>query len=160
MSHPQQSDDPASSDALVKIRFFLPEEDRDGGIVSEGMWATSLGDGRYRLDNIPFFIYDVSYNDLVSAEDVEGILTFRLVVRSGGHSTYRVFHRDKAVATPAALDERLAALRALGASTEGAKRVTAIDVPPDADIDAIYALLEAGEAEDFWGFEEGHFGRR
>jgi hypothetical protein len=160
MSQPRQSHDPAGSGELVKIRFFFPEDDRDGGIISEGMWAFSLGDGRYRLDNIPFFIYDVSIDDIVSAEEVDGILTFRQVLSSGGHSTYRVFYRDRAIASPAALDERLAAVRTLGASTEGAKRVTAIDVPPDADLDAIYRLLDAGEAEDFWTLDEGHVVRR
>jgi hypothetical protein len=101
-SHPLKSDDPAGSSEFVKISFPLSEEDQVGSLKSEGLWAVPLGDGRYRVQNIPFFLYGVSLEDIVSAEQVDGFLTFREVVSSSGHSTYRVFLRDP-VAAEAAL---------------------------------------------------------
>ena len=110
---------------------------------------------------MPFLLYGVSLDDIVSAEDVDGLPS--IFVRSflpGGHSTYRVFIQEPDTAVAAGLDERLAEILALGASLERAnRRLIAIDVPPDADIDAIYKMLEAGEDATLWQFEEGHFGR-
>ena len=37
-------------------------------------------------------------------------------------------------------------------------RLLAIDVPPETDVHAAYALLEKGETDGFWDFEEGHCG--
>jgi len=103
----------------------------------------------------------VSFGDIVSAEEVEGSLIVREVVSPSGHSTYRVFPRAPEFSR-AAVEERLAALRALGAILERANpKLIAVDVPPDADIDAIYGVLEDGEdVEGLWTLDEGHYGRR
>jgi len=150
----------SGSGDLVKVTFYLPEEERSESIESERLWAESLGGGRYRLDNVPFFIYGVSFGDIVSAEEVEGALIVREVVSPSGHSTYRVFPRGHAVSS-AAVEERLAALRALGAILERANpKLIAVDVPPDVDIDAIYRVLEDGEdVEGLWTLDQGHYGR-
>lgn len=37
-------------------------------------------------------------------------------------------------------------------------RLFAIDVPPEADIHGVYSMLEDGEREGAWDFEEGHCG--
>jgi hypothetical protein len=156
----QPEDALTSSGDLVKITFRLPEDDQAGWVETEGLWAKNLGDGRYRIDNVPFFLYGVSLDDIVSAEDVDGLLVFREVISPGGHSTYRVYIPEPDTAVAAGLDERLAEILALGASLERAnRRLIAIDVPPDADIGAIYKMLEAGEDATLWEFEEGHFGR-
>jgi hypothetical protein len=159
-SHDPESHDHASSSEWVKIRFPLPEEDQAGGVLAETLWAVSLGGGRYRLENIPFYIYGVSAEDVVSAENVDGFLEFREVVSPSGHSTYRVFPRDP-LPPPDVIEERLAALRALGTSSERGKRLITLDVPPDADIDAIYRVFEYGDdVEKLWSMEEAHYGRR
>ena len=151
----------ADSGELVKITFHLPEEDQTDSVKSEGMWAFDLGDGRYRLDNVPFFLYGVSIEDIVSAELVDGILVFREIVSRGGHSTYRIYMKGPDRARAAGLEERLAEIKALGASLERANRVLiAIDIPPEADIFAIYKLLEAGEDATLWTFDEGHVGHQ
>ncbi len=45
----------------VKVQFYDPV------VGYENIWATPLGDGTYRLENPPFFVYDVSFDDVVSA---------------------------------------------------------------------------------------------
>jgi hypothetical protein len=50
-------------------------------------------------------------------------------------------------------------LQNLGCTYEvGDRRLFAVDVPQDADIHHVYALLETGEADGIWDFEEGHCG--
>ena len=34
----------------------------------------------------------------------------------------------------------------------------AVDVPPDTDINVVYTLLDKGEKDGIWSFEEGHCG--
>jgi Domain of unknown function (DUF4265) len=47
---------------MVKILF------NDG---NETVWAQQVGDHLYRIDNAPFYTYQVSCNDIVHAEQVE-----------------------------------------------------------------------------------------
>jgi hypothetical protein len=42
-------------------------------------------------------------------------------------------------------------------SDAGERRLYSIDVPPEADIEAIYRLLESAEDRGEWEFEEAHF---
>ncbi len=76
---------------------------------------------------------------------------------SGGHSTYRLILRQgcdqqrfEAVWKP---------LEAVGCTYEGASPTYfTVEVPPTADIYEVYRLLEAGEVNGVWGFEEAHVG--
>jgi len=43
-------------------------------------------DGGFELENSPFYVYGVSYMDLVAADVEDDVLTSTRVVRSGGHS--------------------------------------------------------------------------
>jgi uncharacterized protein DUF4265 len=50
-------------------------------------------------------------------------------------------------------------LQALGCTYEQASsHLLLVDVPPHADIYAVYVLLEEGENAGVWDFEEGHCG--
>jgi hypothetical protein len=55
------------------------------------MWAEPLGGDRYRLQNVPFYAYGLSFDDVVSARQIGGQLFVQDVVERGGHSTYRIF---------------------------------------------------------------------
>src|SRR3546814_9863854 len=71
----------------VKIRFPL-EQDESGypPETSETMWAVPLGNGRYRLDNIPFYAKLVSDGDVVAASIIDGDLTFEEILEASGRS--------------------------------------------------------------------------
>jgi hypothetical protein len=50
-------------------------------------------------------------------------------------------------------------LQAAGCSFEGVEgRLLAVDVPPRANIHHVYHLLQHGEDDGVWEFEEGHCG--
>src|SRR5437868_15163167 len=74
----------AESKQYVKIQFY----DQDVGY--ENLLGIPLGDDLYRLESIPFFIYDISLHDIVTAKpDQAGRLQFLKVVRSSGNTTLR-----------------------------------------------------------------------
>ena len=152
---------PPSAEApeLKKIHFTLPVDDQALGVEAENLWAMALGSNRYRIDNIPFYVYGISLNDVVRAEETDGRLVFCEVVSRSGHSTYRVLIKDSAGINSADFKGRWRALEELGCTREIAKsRWIAIDIPPETDVLSVYRFLEAGEEQGVWTFEEGYCG--
>lgn len=141
---------------LVKLALPLDPSDWHGS-SAETVWAVPLGRGRYRLDNSPFYFFGLSYRDVVQAEpDDHGQLWFRSVVERGGHSTYRLM-RSKCPSE--AFEQAWRPLKALGCMYEGGPgQLLSVDVPPEANIHEVYALLEAGKSSGVWDLEEGHCG--
>lgn len=142
---------------LVKVLFRL-EPDVGEGAATETLWAERLGERRFRLRNVPFFVFGVSVEDVVLARGLEdGVLEFETVVVHGGHSTYRL--KMNAAAPAERVQRGWLALEHLGCTYEqGPGPLRAVDVSPTAEIHKVYALLEHGEQEGLWEFEEGHCG--
>ena len=122
---------------LVKVAF----RDETGDV--ETLWAFDLGDGTFKLDSTPWYQYEVSYQDIVSATPAEdGMLFFDRVAAKSGYRTLRVRSGDP---VPAAL---LKALVSLGCSYEGANpRFIAVDVAPGLDLAAPANLLTSSGLE-------------
>ena len=148
---------PQSSEGLVKVTFDLPE--KDGTFATESLWAEPIGDDLYRLRNVPFYLCGFSEQDTVKAEEHEGRLVVRSIVERGGHSTYRIFLPEQT--TEEQFSKDWVSLGKLGCTYERAtRRLVGIDVPPHADVYAVYDVLERGEKDRLWEFEEGHCGHR
>jgi len=124
-----------SSEQHVEVQFY------DQDIGYENLWATPLGDDLYRMESIPFFIYDVSLNDIVNAKpDDAGKLQFLRVVGPSGNRTLRA-RKSPSFSENEAMD-LLSQLEALGCQVEILRqRVIAIDIPPRVDLKAIADFL-------------------
>lgn len=142
---------------LVKVRFPLGDDWE--GIEAENMWAEVVAPGEYRLRNSPFYAYDVSAEDTVFATEVDNILSFAGVASRGGHSTYRILLPTGDSIESARFRKYWEPLEQLGCTYEVAKqRWLAVDIPRDVNIHEAYAMLERGEADRAWEFEEVHCG--
>lgn len=141
---------------LVKVALPLDSSEWHGS-GAETVWAEPLGEGRFRIDNSPFYFFGLSYRDIVTAtEDEQGQLQFRSVCEHGGHSTYRLMRNAGAEGLFSACWQPL---EVLGCTYEGGPgRLVSVDVPPAANIHDVYALLEAGVQSGAWDLEEGHCG--
>lgn len=148
---------PELNKANVRITFHLdPEKER--GVKTETVWAEPVGLGRFRVANSPFYVFGVSSEDVVSAREIDGQLVFQNVVSKGGHSTYRVFLHDGRTIQSPEFNKLWAPISELGATFENANdHFVAVDIPRGKDIHAIYALLEQGELDELWSFEEGNY---
>jgi len=136
----------------------FPVGEGDERIV-ERMHAIPQGDGSYLLDNSPFYAFGISFEDLFSAVPQEGELVFSKVISRGGHSTYRIklsVGRDHAFFL-----KHWSGLEKLGCTYEGSSaslgRLYSIDIPPGVDVFEVYRLLEQGEQNNIWNFEEAHY---
>ncbi|MEZ5499804.1 MAG: DUF4265 domain-containing protein [Steroidobacteraceae bacterium] len=134
-----------------------------GGGSPERLWAKRLPSDRayFELRNSPFFAKGVSYMDVVEATedpDCAGEFEYRRTLSNSGHSTYRILVPKKSESF-AAWWARLASLECTYEyADEGAKLLYAVDVPPAADIFEVYKILEEGERQSIWVFDEGHCG--
>jgi hypothetical protein len=140
----------------AKIVFSL---DRDGaGFETEGVWAERLSINRFRILNSPFFAFDVSYEDEVEAEPDGESFRFVRVLRRSGRSTYRVILQDGKTVESNDFTSRWQPFHDRGCTFENANdRYIAIDIPPNADVPFLCRLLQDGEEQGVWVFEEGHY---
>jgi hypothetical protein len=141
------------SEKHVKVIFHC-EKDEVGWppIGAEGVWAIDLGDGKYQLDNTPFFARGVAWKDLVLGRLEDGKVIFQRVHKYSGHSTIRIFCKDDEKRN--SLSEEL---KRMGCSYEGIPqyKMVAIDVPLTVDLKQIQAFLDRGEQKGEWAYEEG-----
>jgi len=144
-----------STEGLVKVLFELPEDETHRS--AETLWAEPVGSELYRLRNIPIYVYGFSSVDIVTAVSIDDRLTVTGIASRSGHSTYRVFLSEDS--SSESFENDWASLAELGCSYERAtRRCVGIDVPPAADVYAVYQSLEKGERSHRWTFEEGHCG--
>jgi hypothetical protein len=144
--------------------WFKVQQDEDGypPVQVESLWARPFDEGKYVLDNIPFFARGVSWRDMISAtQGADGNKWFSGVVNPSGHSTIRIIVFRKAD-DPRPLEERVAELRgrftALGCSSE-LSHITglfAVDIPPSVPFSQVRPLLDEGQRLDQWDYEEAN----
>lgn len=147
-----------SRNEFVKVAINLPASDWHSHAL-EMIWAEPLGGDRYRLQNVPFYAYGLSFDDVVSARQIGGQLFVQDVVERGGHSTYRVFLSQAVKREGGLFQETWVPLQEIGVTYEQANdRLLAIDVPDSTDIYRAYELLQRGEEAGVWDFEEAHCG--
>jgi len=149
----------ASTQSLVKVFFELDDSDWHG-YGSESVWAEPISSDRYRLRNTPLFAKGVSFEDVVFVKETEDGFLYKSTSIAAGHSTYRILF-DKQVSNDE-FQKYWSPLQDLGCTYESADRgamiLFAVDVPPSTDIHEAYRLLNEGEEDGCWGFEEGHCG--
>ena len=120
------------------------------------MWAKQVGRALYQVRNVPFYAFDLHFNDIVkAAPDGPGRKPRILrVVKASGHKTLRVIFP---VGTPESKQvDMLSQLHPRGATYERATaRMVAIDVAPVGDYQAVCDHLWAWEQEGFLWYETG-----
>lgn len=120
----------------------------------------SVGGNLYRIDNVPFFVFGVSCDDVVVAE-LDQLLSLHYVSleEESGHSTIRVvLYEGTPDGTP--LSERMQLLReqmkAIGCPSEQSHipGLVAIDVPPNVNYELVRDILDRGLKQELWSYEE------
>jgi hypothetical protein len=148
---------PMTNAPMVKIVFPLNSSDWHG-MNSERMWAQPLSDRLFVIENSPLYVLGIAFKDVVTATgEPNGQLIFSEVISRGGHSNYQLVLEKGISKQQFELFWR--PIEALGCSYESSidpEDVFAVDVPPEVDVYAVYALLQQGEREGIWEFGEGH----
>jgi hypothetical protein len=123
----------------------------------EVLWASGLPEGQYRIENVPFFALSLSYHDIITADNKKGVLKIAEVKSRSGHSTYRCYLRKDV--KDADFKEYFEPLGRLGCTYEKTiNLIYSVNIPPSADYWKAYEMLQLGEMDKIWDFEEGHRG--
>ena len=115
----------------VKIEFQVVDEKE---VHIETLWAEKTGSNEYRLDNCPFFAYNVSYNDIIEAIPSEdGMLTFTKIIKKSGNRTIRIVFAEPVIENIES-KKILDKLVELGCDYEGANpKYIVVNIPPQVD---------------------------
>lgn len=145
---------------MIKVHFPI-EQDADGWppTSSESLWCMprigTNGSTHYELRNVPFYVHGVAYEDIVSAVSLAGLLTFDEIIRHSQNSTYRIVLSEGVERTSEKFLTVWTKLEELGCTYEAANALLhAVNIPYGA-LYRSYKLLERGEQENVWEFEEG-----
>ena len=132
---------------LAKVEMRV--EDDEGNVEVETPWVTPLGNNRYRLENSPFYAYNVSWEDIIEAvkEDTDGFPVFTKVLEKSGNRTVRVIF-DPPVEEGNESQKVLNGLVELGCSYEGANRsYVVINIPKNIELMEIRDYLISKEVQ-------------
>ncbi len=135
----------------MKVYFDLqPDENGYPPAESEFLWCTPTKHGTYLIDNIPFFVRDISVGDEISAEKGRR-LQFTGLLEKSKNSTVRVLMKKPA--RTAGLRKQLSDL---GCGTELMDELSlvAVSIPPDAQISEALAFLDKEAEKGLIGIEE------
>lgn len=140
------------ADEYVRVLFKLEKEDEDYPPVDyERLWARRLDDGSFELDNIPFFVREISAGDVVTAQQENGEeVVFSELVRASGSSTLRIIVFDES-----RVEDVRRRLQEVGCSTElNVSKMLAVDVPPQVDLQAVRTWLLEEQSSGTLEFED------
>lgn len=134
-----------SDEPNAKVLFRVEYDDSDEADV-ETLWAFDLGDDNYKLDNLPYFAYGVSWNDIVYApyDPDEERATFKHVVSKSGNRTIRIIF-ESPVEDGSESRALLDSLVGMGCEFENANDIlVVINIPPAVELaDVAETLIEA-----------------
>lgn len=136
----------------VKVHFNL-EQDEDGypPTNSEFLWCIPTEHGTYVVDNIPFFVRDISLGDEVAAEKKGKTRQFSQLIKRSPNTTVRVLIKRTEVLP--AIRERLEALRC-GTELMQDLMLLAVTIPPESPVVETLSFLDEQAEQGNIGIEE------
>jgi len=136
----------------VKVYFTLnPDEDGYPPVNSEFLWCIPTVRRTYIVDNIPFFVRDISLGDEISAKKVGKVLHFSQLLSKSTNSTVRILLKKSDVIEM--VRERL---NDFGCGTELMDdfSLLAVTMPPEASITDALSFLDEQAEQGNIGIEE------
>ncbi|MFI1378054.1 DUF4265 domain-containing protein [Embleya sp. NPDC020886] len=144
----------------VRVEFQFKQEDGWPPVASEVLWAVPIDVDLVRIDNVPWFVRDLSLNDTVRTRaGARGALQFVEKVSWSGNCTVRIILYESGE-FPGGPNGIIGAFARLGVQAEGIEKfgMISLNVPPSADILGIKGLLARGSEADWWDYEESCIG--
>lgn len=145
----------SNDEQVVRVVFELDVDVDESGEIwppvdRERLWAVSLPNGNFRLDNVPFFAPGYAAEDEVDAKlNSHGELVVNSVVRPSGRSTVRLFAKGGISA------ELLDSFVKVGCSIELSpiEGHVALDVPKRR-LKKVLKIIRRGFEDGIWDYEE------
>jgi hypothetical protein len=138
---------------LEKVYFPLDQEDESAftPAAGEDLWCQPVTDNLFIVDNIPFFVRDVSLEDEIMAERRDGTLTFVSVVKPSRNSTIHIFVKQAEIKQQ--IKEKLESM-SCGVEVMERLPLFAVSMPATAPTEEIFQYLDQCDEDGLIGFEE------
>ena len=132
---------------------YLEEIEKE--YLTEMVKAEKIGD-YYRIASIPFFAKHLAIGDLISVDTEDGVHYFDDIIERSGNTTIRIIIKDKTNARDllTKVSDNGAIIHILTTSDI----LVALDIPDKLNYESIKVLLDLGQAEDIWEYEEACLG--
>jgi len=107
-------------------KVILPYYDLEDDIAEESLNIKDLGNSTFQIKNIPFFAPNISYDDIISVEEDDGLLYFDDLILTSENSTVQIVVFDINY-----IPNILKSIEDLNCSWEGMNNQTilAVDIP-------------------------------
>jgi len=146
---------------ISRIHVRLAVEGGWPPVAFEELEAKPLGDHRYRLLSPPAFAKRLAVGDVVHVEHHGSPEQAWVdsVIEPSGHSTVRVIFFE--AAGHASEESLRRELEGLGVQIHetGLRGLIAVDIPGEVSYPSVRALLDEGESQGRWEFDEGTISR-
>lgn len=130
-----------------------------GPATSMGMHAEALSPDRVRLPSAPWAALNAAKGDIYRVQPgTDGKLWVQEKLEASGYCAIRVtLVPDSSLARSAphaGVDNILAKFATFGITGSGMFGLAVIDVPPDADLYRVRQLLDTGERDGWWDYDD------
>lgn len=135
-----------------KVLFVLqPDKDGYPPYACESVWATKGDNGRYHIDNIPFFTHEATFGDVIETTEMENELWFSRMVMPSSNSLVRVIYFD--TGTYEAIRH---SLEEMGCAIEhfAEIRLISVNIPIHITIDTVRSYLQEGFRNEILDYQE------
>lgn len=130
--------------------FFTFLDESINEFIKEGVWAIPTGI-YYKIDNIPFYAYLYSCDDIVEVELINNELIIKKLIEASGNSTVRLLFENKDY-----LFKIKEELNKLGCESESSENnlLLAVNIPKNIFYISIKNFLDNGETNNIFQYEE------
>ena len=136
---------------MKKIFFKLIIEDNYPPVSEESIWGVDLGNNLFKINNIPFYTKDVSFDDTVSVVDIDGVLHYKKTIKSSGNSTIRIIFFDGKE-----IEDCINAIQKMGCDYEKfSSTFIAINIPITTNLEIVLDYLEYLSFKEIADYEYG-----
>lgn len=141
-----------TKDPKKDVKLNIVYRDFNGEAQIESVWAEKT-DGNFKIANIPFFAYNISYQDIVSAEIDDGELYFEELVTPSGNTTIQMIIFDRTRDNITEIGKELVDLECgwEGSHIDG---YISINVPATVDYKMVKEYLDEGSKAERWDYKE------
>ncbi|MCW6004605.1 DUF4265 domain-containing protein [Micromonospora sp. CPCC 205371] len=128
-----------------------------GPAIALGLGAEALAPDRVRLPSAPWAALNAAKGDIFRVQrELDGKLWAQEKLEASGYCAIRVVLASDSPLGPldTATEAILEKFTALGATGSGMFGLAVIDVPPDVDLYLVRRLLDTGQGDDWWDYDE------
>lgn len=134
-----------------QIKIVIEVISEDNEVIKESLWAKDLGNNMCQIDNIPFYAFCYSCDDVVRIEKDSDQLYVTELVEPSGNSTIRLLFENDEILLRA--KETIKQMDLESESSLTAK-LLALNIPKNLNYGKIKEFLQKGENDGVWEYEE------